>query len=189
MSWINHLPPACWSTFWKSHLKKKKLGSRFDIMDNKSYFYCVCVLTYAIIYVLIHQIIFRFYLLKYFFIFSSTFVLTSSIDVVVILSIWRLCTVYKYWITICYITLTTVSIVTSGLSLFNTLRHERISTVFNTTYSIAFSRQKILMTMSLKLVLKGLQGTNNQHYDRHSPSRHVITSSSDKKDLWSTLRH
>ena len=40
------------------------LGCRFDIMDNESYFY-LCVLTYAIIYVLIHQIIFRFYLLKY----------------------------------------------------------------------------------------------------------------------------
>ena len=76
--------------------------------------------------------------------------------------IWRLCTVHKYWITICYITLTTVSVVTSGLSLFNTLRHEKKkSTVFNTTYSIAFSWQQILMTMSLKLVLKGLQLTNN----------------------------
>ena len=26
VSWINHLPPACWSTFWKS-------GCRFDLMD------------------------------------------------------------------------------------------------------------------------------------------------------------
>ena len=42
---------------------KQQLGCRFDIMDNESYFFCV--LTYAIIYVLIHQIIFRFYLLKY----------------------------------------------------------------------------------------------------------------------------
>ena len=39
------------------------LSCRFDIMDNESYFFCV--LTYAIIYVLIHQIIFRSYLLKY----------------------------------------------------------------------------------------------------------------------------
>ena len=62
LSWINHLPPACASTFWKSNFKQQ-LGCRFDIMDNKSYFFCV--LTYAIIYVLIHQIIFRFYLLKY----------------------------------------------------------------------------------------------------------------------------
>ena len=57
---------------------KKQLGCRFDIMDKKSYFF---VFWHAIIYVLIHQIIFRFYL------FSSTFVLTSSIDVVFILSI------------------------------------------------------------------------------------------------------
>ena len=52
----------CWSTFWKSNFKQQ-LGCRFDIMDNESYFFCV--LTYAIIHVLIHQIIFRFYLLKY----------------------------------------------------------------------------------------------------------------------------
>ena len=62
LSWINHLPPACWSTFWKSNFKQQ-LGCRFDRMDNKSYFFCV--MTYAIIYVLKHQIIFRFYLLKY----------------------------------------------------------------------------------------------------------------------------
>ena len=37
VSWINHLPPACWSTFWKSNLKQQ-LGCRFDIMDNKSFF-------------------------------------------------------------------------------------------------------------------------------------------------------
>ena len=46
----------------------------------------LCVLTYAIIYVLIHQIIFRFYLLKYSLFFSSTLVLTSSIYVGFILS-------------------------------------------------------------------------------------------------------
>ena len=62
LSWINHLPPVCWSTFWKSNFKQQ-LGCRFDIMDNLSYFFFV--LTYAIIYVLIHQIISRFYLLKY----------------------------------------------------------------------------------------------------------------------------
>ena len=45
-------------------------------MDNESYFFGV--LTYAIIYVLIHQIILRFYLLKYSLFFSSTLVLTSS---------------------------------------------------------------------------------------------------------------
>ena len=43
---------------------KQQLGCRFDIMDN--IFMCVCVLTYTIIYVLIHQIIFRFYHLKYY---------------------------------------------------------------------------------------------------------------------------
>ena len=57
--WLNHLPPACWSTFWKSNFKQQ-FGCRFDIMDINPIF---CVLTYAIIFVLIHQIIFRFYLL------------------------------------------------------------------------------------------------------------------------------
>ena len=38
MSWINHLPPACWSIFWKSNFKQQ-LGCRFDIMDNISYFF------------------------------------------------------------------------------------------------------------------------------------------------------
>ena len=33
VSWINHLLPACWSTFWKSNFKQQ-LGCRFDIMDN-----------------------------------------------------------------------------------------------------------------------------------------------------------
>ena len=41
VSWINHLPPAYWSTFWKSNFKQQ-LGCRFDIMDNIYYF---CVLT------------------------------------------------------------------------------------------------------------------------------------------------
>ena len=38
VSWINHLPPACWSTFWKSNFKQQ-LCCRFDIMDNESYFF------------------------------------------------------------------------------------------------------------------------------------------------------
>ena len=59
--WINHLPPACWSTFWKSNFKQQ-LSCRFDIMDNKSYF---VVFRHMQLNVLIHQIIFRFYLLKY----------------------------------------------------------------------------------------------------------------------------
>ena len=58
MSWINYLPPACWSTFWKS-IFKQQLGSGFDIMDSISFF---CILTYANIYVLIHHIIFWLYL-------------------------------------------------------------------------------------------------------------------------------
>ena len=37
VSWINHLPPACWSTFWKSTFKQQ-LGCRFDIMDSISSF-------------------------------------------------------------------------------------------------------------------------------------------------------
>ena len=36
VSWINHLPPACWSTFRKSNFKQQ-LGCMFDIMDYISY--------------------------------------------------------------------------------------------------------------------------------------------------------
>ena len=85
MSWINHWPPACWSIFWKS-IFKHQLGCRFDKLDSISLFFCI--LTYAIIYVLIHHIIFGFvFISEIFFIFSSTPVLTSSIDVVFVLSI------------------------------------------------------------------------------------------------------
>ena len=83
--WINHLPPACWSTFCKS-IFKHQFGCRFDILDSISSFFCI--LTYAIIYVLIHHIIFLLYL--YFWnilFFSSTHVQTSSVDVVLVLSI------------------------------------------------------------------------------------------------------
>ena len=38
--WINHLPPACWSTFWKS-IFKQQLGTRCDIMDSISYLFFV----------------------------------------------------------------------------------------------------------------------------------------------------
>ena len=38
VSWINHLPPACWSTFWKS-IFKHQLGYRFDILDSISSFF------------------------------------------------------------------------------------------------------------------------------------------------------
>ena len=37
VSWINHLPPACWSTLWKS-IFKHQLGCRFDILDSISFF-------------------------------------------------------------------------------------------------------------------------------------------------------
>ena len=57
VSWINHLPPACWSTFWKS-IFKHQLGYRFDILDSISSFFCILTYRYAIIYVLIHRIIF-----------------------------------------------------------------------------------------------------------------------------------
>ena len=75
MLWINHLPPACWSTFWKS-ISKHQLGCRFDILESISS--CFCILTYAIaiIYVLIHHIIFWLYLyflnIIYFFKYSCT---------------------------------------------------------------------------------------------------------------------
>ena len=48
LSWINHLPPACWSTFWQSTFKQQ-WGYRFDIMDSISsllYFdiyNCICL--------------------------------------------------------------------------------------------------------------------------------------------------
>ena len=74
VSWINHLPPACWSTFWKS-IFEHQLGCRFDILDSISSFF-FCILTYAIIYVLMHHIIFWLYLyflnILYFFKYSCT---------------------------------------------------------------------------------------------------------------------
>ena len=94
MSWINHLPPACWSTFWKSNFKQQ-LGCRFDIMDNKSYFFlCFDICNYICLDTSDH---FRFYLLKYSLFFSSTLVLTSSIDIVFILSITMLPGVSDEW--------------------------------------------------------------------------------------------
>ena len=67
---------------------KQELGCRFDMMDGKSS--CFCILTYAIVNVLIHHMLFRLYLyFLVFFIFSSTPVLTVSIDVVLIFSIQR----------------------------------------------------------------------------------------------------
>ena len=88
VSWINHLSPACWSTFWKS-IFKQQLGCRFDIMDSiSSYFF------FVFWHMQLHMsryIISFFWLYCYFlnilYFFSSTPVLTSSIDVVFVLSI------------------------------------------------------------------------------------------------------
>ena len=55
---INLMPPAYWSTFWKSTFKRQ-LGCKFDIMDCMSPFF---ILTYATVYVLIYHITFRLYL-------------------------------------------------------------------------------------------------------------------------------
>ena len=41
----NHLPPACWSTVWKSNCQQQ-LGCRFNIMDNISYFLCFDMCNY-----------------------------------------------------------------------------------------------------------------------------------------------
>ena len=82
-----HLPPACWSTFWQSNFKQQ-LGCMFEKRDKYILIlFCFDICNYIC---LVHQIIFRFYLLKYSFL--TTLVLTSSIDVVFILST---CTVFK----------------------------------------------------------------------------------------------
>ena len=57
MPWINHLRPRCWSTFWKSTFIPQ-LDCRFDISD--SIFSLFCILTYAVLYVLINHIILGF---------------------------------------------------------------------------------------------------------------------------------
>ena len=94
VSWINHLPPACWSTFWKSTFKQQ-LGCRFDIMDGISSFF-FCILTYAIVYVLIHHVIFQLYLyflnnVLYFSKYSCT-------------NIFHICSLYTfYWKHECWI--------------------------------------------------------------------------------------
>ena len=75
VSWINHLPPACWSTFQKSN-SKQQLGCRFDIMDYESYFFlCFDICNY-----ICHDTSYHFSVLPsyIFFIFSSTLVLTFS---------------------------------------------------------------------------------------------------------------
>ena len=56
------------------------------------YLHFCCILTYAIIYVFIHHkvVLLHLYFLNTLYFFSSTHVLTSSIDVVLVLSIWPL---------------------------------------------------------------------------------------------------
>ena len=46
VSWINHMPPACWSTFWKSIFKHQLAVSlTYWIV----YLHLFCILTYAIL--------------------------------------------------------------------------------------------------------------------------------------------
>ena len=86
VSWINHLPPACWSTFWKS-IFKQQLGCRVDIMDSISYFLYFDMQLYMAWYI-ISFFGCSLYFLNILLFFSNTPVLTASIDVVVIFSIW-----------------------------------------------------------------------------------------------------
>ena len=74
MSWINHLPPACWSTFRKSN-SKQQLGCRFDIVDYESYFF---VFWHMQLYMSWYIISFFGFTFLNIFIFSSTLVLTFS---------------------------------------------------------------------------------------------------------------
>ena len=74
VSWINHLPPACWSTFRKSN-SKQQLGCRFDIMDYESYFF---VFWHMQLYMSWYIISFFGFTFLNILIFSSTLVLTSS---------------------------------------------------------------------------------------------------------------
>ena len=85
-AWINHLPPACWSTFWKSTFKQQ-LGCRFDILDSISYFLYFDICNYTCFDTSYHFSALCL-LLKYcFYIFSSTPVPSFSINLIFILSI------------------------------------------------------------------------------------------------------
>ena len=73
VSWINHLPPACWSTFWKSILNTSwAVGLTYWI----AYLHIFFVFWHMQLYVLIHHIIFWLYLhflnILYFFKYSCT---------------------------------------------------------------------------------------------------------------------
>ena len=83
--WFNHGDLKVYATSFRSHVShpfhqymsifKHQLGCRFDILDSISSFF-FCILTYVIIYVLIHHIIFWLYLyflnILYFFKYSCT---------------------------------------------------------------------------------------------------------------------
>ena len=81
------LPPACWSTFWKS-IFKHQLGCRFDILDNISSFFLVfwhmqLYMSWYIISFLALSLLLKYYS---FFQVGPTPVLTSPTDVVFVLS-------------------------------------------------------------------------------------------------------
>ena len=82
----NHLHPACWSTFWKS-IFKQQLGCKFDIMDSKSSSFLHFDICNYICLDRSYHFLALSLLLKYSLFFSSTPVLTCSIDVVFIFSI------------------------------------------------------------------------------------------------------
>ena len=84
VSWINHLPPACWSTFWKS-IFKQQLGCRCDIKDSISYFLYFDICNYICFDTSYHFLALSI-LLKYF-LFFQVLLYLSSIDVLFTLSI------------------------------------------------------------------------------------------------------
>ena len=101
MSWINHLPPACWSTFRKSN-SKQQLGCRFDIMDYESYFF---VFWHMQLYMSWYIISFFGFTFLNIFIFSSTLVLTFSYRrnlYTFYSSIRRLCHTQRFWYALRY---------------------------------------------------------------------------------------
>ena len=76
VSWINHWPCACCSTFWKS-IFKHQLGCRFDILDSISSFFLYFDMCNHICLDTLNQSLALSLLLKYSLFFSSTPVLTS----------------------------------------------------------------------------------------------------------------
>ena len=93
VSWINHLPPACWSTFWES-IFKHQLGCRLDILDSISSLFFI--LTYAIIYVLIHHIIFGFIFTSYIFFFFFKYSCTNIFHRRSICTFYRKCSQHSH---------------------------------------------------------------------------------------------